>query len=97
MFCGKHISFKLQGIQVAIVGANQWKGGYLQYTSRGTKDGSYEPVSMEPDSYLGKDMTVIKLTHIDVIMRCSTAILPHICFETHESVWKRDRKNGNEE
>ncbi|XP_035526907.1 integrin alpha-X-like isoform X3 [Morone saxatilis] len=40
------------GFLMAIVGANQWKGGYLQYTSDGSKTSSFEPVNMEPDSYL---------------------------------------------
>uniref|UniRef100_A0A4W6G6B3 VWFA domain-containing protein n=1 Tax=Lates calcarifer TaxID=8187 RepID=A0A4W6G6B3_LATCA len=48
------------GVQTAIVGANQWKGGYLKYTSRGQKQSSYEPTSMEPDSYLGYSMAVGK-------------------------------------
>lgn len=55
MFSCKHIFFKflsnLQGFQMGIVGANQWKGGYLQYT--GTES-SFEPLDMEADSYLGK-------------------------------------------
>lgn len=63
MFCGEHIFFKfqteLQGFQMGIVGANEWKGGYMQYTSRGEKRSSYEPTNMEPDSYLGMNMTVI--------------------------------------
>nr|XP_046233679.1 integrin alpha-M-like isoform X2 [Scatophagus argus] len=46
------------GIQMGIVGANQWKGGFLQYTRQGTKMGSYEPSYMEPDSYLGYSMAV---------------------------------------
>ncbi|XP_076615332.1 integrin alpha-M-like isoform X2 [Chaetodon auriga] len=48
------------GIQMATVGANQWKGGYLQYTRQGQKIGSYEPAQMEPDSYLGYSMAVAK-------------------------------------
>ncbi|XP_070846573.1 integrin alpha-M [Chaetodon trifascialis] len=47
------------GIQMATVGANQWKGGYLQYNSQGLKS-SYEPVQIEPDSYLGYSMAVAK-------------------------------------
>uniref|UniRef100_A0A3B4Z2L9 Integrin alpha-M-like n=1 Tax=Stegastes partitus TaxID=144197 RepID=A0A3B4Z2L9_9TELE len=41
------------GIQMAIVGANEWRGGYMQYTRTGTKVNSYEPTSMKTDSYLG--------------------------------------------
>ncbi|XP_035526888.1 integrin alpha-M-like isoform X2 [Morone saxatilis] len=48
------------GFLMAIVGANQWKGGYLQYTSDGSKTSSFEPVNMEPDSYLGYSMAVAK-------------------------------------
>lgn len=49
---------KLQGFQMGIVGANQWKGGYMKYTSSGMKSGSYEPLNVESDSYLGMNMTV---------------------------------------
>ncbi|XP_067431756.1 integrin alpha-M-like [Thunnus thynnus] len=48
------------GIQMGIVGANQWKGGYQKYTSTGQKGISYEPSNMEPDSYLGYSMAVAK-------------------------------------
>ncbi|XP_044193373.1 integrin alpha-M-like [Thunnus albacares] len=48
------------GIQMGIVGANQWKGGYQHYTSTGQKRISYEPSNMEPDSYLGYSMAVAK-------------------------------------
>ncbi|XP_067431757.1 integrin alpha-M-like [Thunnus thynnus] len=48
------------GIQMGIVGANQWKGGYQQYTSTGQKRISYESSNMEPDSYLGYSMAVAK-------------------------------------
>lgn len=37
---------------MAIVGANQWKGGYLEYTDRKS---SFEPENIQPDSYLGKN------------------------------------------
>ncbi|KAM9336641.1 integrin alpha-M-like [Symphorus nematophorus] len=46
------------GVQMAIVGANQWKGGYMQYT--GNKRSSYEPLFMKPDSYLGYSIAVAK-------------------------------------
>uniref|UniRef100_A0A3Q4H2H9 Integrin alpha-M-like n=1 Tax=Neolamprologus brichardi TaxID=32507 RepID=A0A3Q4H2H9_NEOBR len=48
------------GIQMSIVGANQWKGGYVQYTTEGQKVKTYEDVSLEPDSYLGYSMAVAK-------------------------------------
>lgn len=48
------------GIQMSIVGANQWKGGYTQYTRAGVKVNSFEPASMEPDSYLGYSMAAVK-------------------------------------
>ncbi|XP_044193365.1 integrin alpha-M-like [Thunnus albacares] len=47
------------GIQMGIVGANQWKGGYQHYTSTGQK-GISPPSNMEPDSYLGYSMAVAK-------------------------------------
>ncbi|XP_067431753.1 integrin alpha-M-like [Thunnus thynnus] len=48
------------GIQMGIVGANQWKGGYQQYTSADQKWISYDSSNMEPDSYLGYSMAVAK-------------------------------------
>ncbi|XP_059181162.1 integrin alpha-X-like [Centropristis striata] len=47
------------GIQMGIVGANVWKGGYLQYQMRpnAQKTGSYEP-DIESDSYAGYSMAV---------------------------------------
>ncbi|KAM9837953.1 integrin alpha-M-like [Aulostomus maculatus] len=47
-----------EGIQMAVIGANQWRGGYQEYTKAGQEGGSYEPLSMEPDSYLGYSMAV---------------------------------------
>ncbi|XP_006805783.1 integrin alpha-X-like [Neolamprologus brichardi] len=49
-----------EGIQMSIVGANQWKGGYVQYTTGGQKVKTYEDVSLEPDSYLGYSMATAK-------------------------------------
>uniref|UniRef100_A0A3Q3BIQ2 Integrin alpha-M-like n=1 Tax=Kryptolebias marmoratus TaxID=37003 RepID=A0A3Q3BIQ2_KRYMA len=51
------------GIQMSIVGANQWKGGYKKYSLSNTKNtGSYQPTSIELDSYLGYSMAVAKTT-----------------------------------
>ncbi|XP_019218193.1 integrin alpha-M isoform X3 [Oreochromis niloticus] len=49
-----------EGIQMSIVGANQWRGGYVQYTTGGEKVKTYEDVSLEPDSYLGYSMAIAK-------------------------------------
>ncbi|KAL3967677.1 trace amine associated receptor [Sarotherodon galilaeus] len=49
-----------EGIQMSIVGANQWRGGYVQYTTGGEKLKTYEDVSLEPDSYLGYSMAITK-------------------------------------
>ncbi|KAF0025376.1 hypothetical protein F2P81_022257 [Scophthalmus maximus] len=46
------------GIQMGIVGANQWKGGFTKYTLADRKLSSYEPEFMEQDSYLGYSMAV---------------------------------------
>uniref|UniRef100_I3KW07 VWFA domain-containing protein n=1 Tax=Oreochromis niloticus TaxID=8128 RepID=I3KW07_ORENI len=51
-----------EGIQMSIVGANQWRGGYVQYTTGGEKLKTYEDASLEPDSYLGYSMAIAK-TH----------------------------------
>ncbi|XP_030610789.1 integrin alpha-M-like isoform X2 [Archocentrus centrarchus] len=56
---GFSAAFVPEGIQMSIVGANQWKGGYVQYT-RGQKVKTYEDVSLEPDSYLGYSMAIAK-------------------------------------
>ncbi|XP_068610851.1 integrin alpha-M [Brachionichthys hirsutus] len=50
-----------EGIQMAVVGANQWRGGYVQYTGESRKAGSYEPTFLEADSYLGYSMAVAKM------------------------------------
>ncbi|XP_062297982.1 integrin alpha-M-like [Scomber scombrus] len=46
-----------RGIQMAIVGANQWRGGFEEYTSEMLMN-SYEPLDIELDSYLGYSMAV---------------------------------------
>ncbi|XP_062416161.1 integrin alpha-X-like isoform X2 [Pungitius pungitius] len=48
-----------EGNRMAIVGANEWKGGVVQYLSTGLQTGSYEAV-IETDSYLGYSMAVAK-------------------------------------
>ncbi|XP_037546807.1 integrin alpha-M-like [Nematolebias whitei] len=51
------------GIQMSIVGANQWRGGYKKYSlSNAINTGSYEPAKIEPDSYLGYSMAVATIT-----------------------------------
>ncbi|CAI5659055.1 unnamed protein product [Oreochromis niloticus] len=54
------VRFSIGGIQMSIVGANQWRGGYVQYTTGGQKLKTYEDVSLEPDSYLGYSMATAK-------------------------------------
>lgn len=44
-----------------IVGANHWKGGYVQYTTWGQKVKTYKDVSLEPDSYRGKNITLLTI------------------------------------
>uniref|UniRef100_A0A3P9L0Q4 VWFA domain-containing protein n=1 Tax=Oryzias latipes TaxID=8090 RepID=A0A3P9L0Q4_ORYLA len=48
------------GIQMGIVGANQWKGGYKRYGNSASL--SYESEKMETDSYLGYSMAVATTT-----------------------------------
>ncbi|XP_030610632.1 integrin alpha-M-like [Archocentrus centrarchus] len=57
---GFSAAFVPEGIQMSIVGANQWKGGYVQYTAGGQKVKTYDDVSLEPDSYLGYSMAIAK-------------------------------------
>ncbi|XP_032430068.1 integrin alpha-M-like [Xiphophorus hellerii] len=48
-------------IQMTMVGANQWKGGYKKYLlSNVLNNATFEPPSIEPDSYLGYSMAVAK-------------------------------------
>uniref|UniRef100_A0A667X2I5 Integrin, alpha M (complement component 3 receptor 3 subunit) n=1 Tax=Myripristis murdjan TaxID=586833 RepID=A0A667X2I5_9TELE len=47
------------GIQMATVGANDWRGGYLRY-SGGTESYTHSAQYLEPDSYLGYSMAVAK-------------------------------------
>ncbi|XP_024913426.1 integrin alpha-M-like isoform X2 [Cynoglossus semilaevis] len=47
-----------QGIQMGVVGANQWRGGYLKYSLGGHSVGSYKPEYLLPDSYFGYSMAV---------------------------------------
>ncbi|KAM7381652.1 hypothetical protein PAMA_012478 [Pampus argenteus] len=49
-----------QGIQMSVVGANEWMGGYRQYTDN-VETGSYNPMTLESDSYLGYSMAVAKI------------------------------------
>ncbi|XP_043959272.1 integrin alpha-M-like [Gambusia affinis] len=51
----------LKYIQMTMVGANQWKGGYKKYSLSDVLDTvSFEPSLIEPDSYLGYSMAVAK-------------------------------------
>ncbi|MED6253258.1 hypothetical protein ATANTOWER_025411, partial [Ataeniobius toweri] len=51
-------------IQMAMVGVNQWKGGYKKYSlSSAQTTGSFEPSFMEVDSYLGYSMTIAKTAY----------------------------------
>ncbi|XP_068162336.1 integrin alpha-M [Antennarius striatus] len=55
---GFSAAYAPEGIQIAMVGANQWRGGYVQYTSKSKMERSYEPTFLEADSYLGYSMAV---------------------------------------
>ncbi|CAB1440042.1 unnamed protein product [Pleuronectes platessa] len=57
---GFSVAYVPKGIQMGTVGANQWKGGYMEYTLSGQKLSSYEPLFMEQDSYLGYSMTIAR-------------------------------------
>ncbi|KAM3592236.1 uncharacterized protein V6R79_015162 [Siganus canaliculatus] len=58
---GFSAAYTPEGLQLGIVGANEWKGGFVRYR-RNDKLSSYEPSAMEPDSYLGYSMAVVKTT-----------------------------------
>lgn len=42
---------------MSIVGANQWTGGYTQFTTGYDRVKIYE-MPLEPDSYLGENITL---------------------------------------
>ncbi|XP_043959271.1 integrin alpha-M-like [Gambusia affinis] len=51
-------------IQMTMVGANQWKGGYKKYLlSNVLNNATFEPLFIEPDSYLGYSMAVAKTNY----------------------------------
>ncbi|XP_014833771.1 PREDICTED: integrin alpha-X-like [Poecilia mexicana] len=51
-------------IQMTMVGANQWRGGYKKYLlSNVLNNVTFEPSSIEPDSYLGYSMAVAKTNY----------------------------------
>ncbi|XP_042363353.1 integrin alpha-X-like [Plectropomus leopardus] len=56
---GFSAAFVPEGIQMAMVGANVWKGGFQQYSLQGQRPISYEP-SIDTDSYLGYSMAVAR-------------------------------------
>ncbi|KAM7370811.1 hypothetical protein PAMP_010331 [Pampus punctatissimus] len=56
---GFSASYVPDGILMSVVGANQWKGGYQQYTNN-VETKSYELLNQESDSYLGYSMAVAK-------------------------------------
>ncbi|XP_063749943.1 integrin alpha-X-like isoform X2 [Eleginops maclovinus] len=49
------------GFQIGMVGANVWKGGYLQYLSTNQETFSFQ-ADIEEDSYVGYSMAVAKTT-----------------------------------
>lgn len=61
MFCGEDIFLAmsllhLKKIQMGVVGANTWRGGFESYSTNGQLLSSYEPGYIVPDSYLGKEI-----------------------------------------
>lgn len=85
---------------MGIVGANEWKGGYQQYTSAGTIVSTFAPEYMETDSYLGKNMIVMTNTYKcdHVITNCSTVNSLPIFWKSNQMQDNaRDRKKSNKE
>ncbi|XP_063338423.1 integrin alpha-M-like [Pelmatolapia mariae] len=56
---GFNVAYVPEGIQMSIVGANQWTGGYTQFTTGYDRVKTYE-MPLEPDSYLGYSMAIAK-------------------------------------
>ncbi|XP_014833796.1 PREDICTED: integrin alpha-X-like [Poecilia mexicana] len=50
--------------QMTVVGTDEWRGGYKKYQlGADLKPVSFEPMSIEPNSYLGYSMAVAKTNH----------------------------------
>ncbi|XP_057704210.1 integrin alpha-M-like isoform X1 [Corythoichthys intestinalis] len=56
--------WSFQGIQIASVGANGWRGGFHTYTDK--EQSSYLPTDIDPDSYLGYSITIAQ-THSETL------------------------------
>ncbi|XP_029978081.1 integrin alpha-M-like [Sphaeramia orbicularis] len=55
---GFNVAYVPGGFQMTTIGANEWKGGFQQYSN--TNPYTYGPTSMESDSYLGYSIAVAK-------------------------------------
>ena len=73
---------------MTIVGANQWRGGFKEYNTSKMFN-SYQPLDIELDSYLGKNI-IVHIVHAVVYLHCSTVHPKHKSLE-------KDRKHPNEE
>lgn len=49
-------TFDLQGFQIGVVGANEWKGGFSEYGTR--RNSMFEVLDIESDSYMGRKIKV---------------------------------------
>lgn len=60
---------------MSTVGLNQWRGGYKKYSHQnGEYLGSFEPLTIEPDSYLGENIT-IEFKCDAVYQQCSNQLM----------------------
>lgn len=57
---GFNVAYTPGGFQITTIGANEWKGGFLQYSSTNTYSYTYGPKEIESDSYLGYAIAVAK-------------------------------------
>ncbi|KAM9816992.1 integrin alpha-X-like [Neosynchiropus ocellatus] len=56
------------GMLMSVVGANQWRGGVLNYDLDGTPRTPYLPLKMRADSYLGYSIAVAKTQNDQVVV-----------------------------
>lgn len=49
-----HFLSDFKGFLMGAVGANQWRGGFLKYTTRSKQIQPVVPSDIDPDSYLGR-------------------------------------------
>ncbi|XP_023805045.1 integrin alpha-M-like [Oryzias latipes] len=74
---GFSMAFVPGGVLMGTVGANEWRGGYREYKYDGMMLGSYEPMDLDQDSYLGYSMVIAK-NQMDILTILGAPRYQHI-------------------